>query len=260
MPRATFTRASPARVAAVVVVSPNHPTGSVLRGDDLRWLDQRCGAAGVAIVSDEVFSDYVTRAGPDPVRCVAAHPTDSLSFSLGGLSKSCGLPQLKLGWIAVGGGASVARAALERLDLIADTYLSVGTPVQAALPDLLALGARRRAAIVARITENRRTLARAIGERSPLSLLGSEGGWSAIVRVPAIRNDEEWALALLEDRHVLTQPGYFFDLDPANGAFLVLSLLPPPSTFASGVERLVSYVEHVTGSDPTRDSPMRPSR
>jgi hypothetical protein len=238
--------APPARVAAIVVVSPNNPTGSVLGRDDLLWLDGRCAAAGIALIADEVFSDFTARPGPDQIKHVAAHPTDSLTFSLGGLSKSCGLPQLKLGWIAVGGAAATAAAAISRLELIADTYLSVATPVQAALPDLLAIGARRRAAIVARIAENRAALARAIGADSPLALLGSDGGWSAIVRVPAIRTDEQWALTLLERERVLVQPGYFFEL--RGGTFIVLSLLPPVSTFTEGVRRLVALVEGATRS------------
>ncbi|MES1171899.1 MAG: pyridoxal phosphate-dependent aminotransferase [Bacteroidota bacterium] len=236
----------PERPAALVVVSPNNPTGSVLREDDLAALDQRAAATGTAIVCDEVFADYVVSATAGDnrsaagVRCAAARSTEALTFSLGGLSKSCGLPHLKLGWIVVGGPRRLVQAALDRLDLVADTYLSVGTPVQEALPDLLRVGAGVRQAITTRVADNRRALHAAIGRDSPLTLLHSEGGWSAIVRVPAVRDDEQWALALLEKDNVLCHPGYFFDM--RGGVFLVLSLLPAPDTFAEAVRRLIARV------------------
>ena len=135
-------------------------------------------------------------------------------FSLGGLSKSCGLPQLKLGWI-VAGGHDAARS-VAALELVADTYLSVATPVQTALGDLLALGAEVRAAIAARVAENRARLLAALPPESGCTLLPAEGGWSAILRVPASRTDEAWAAALATEAGVLVQPGYFFDLRGRN--------------------------------------------
>jgi aspartate/methionine/tyrosine aminotransferase len=159
-------------------------------------------------------------------------------FSLGGLSKACGLPQLKLGWIAIGGrDLARTRAALE---LIADTYLSVATPVQNALPALFALGATVRSAIATRVAENRAALAAALPRGGACSLLPTEGGWSAIIRVPATRSDEAWAAALLGEAGVLIHPGYFFDL--RGGTFLVASLLPAPSVFSDGIRRLVAQV------------------
>ena len=236
----------PNRIAALIVVSPNNPTGSVLRAEDLAALDRRCADADIALIADEVFSDFVENPSPTHVRCVAARPTRALTFSLGGLSKSCGMPQLKLGWIAVGGPATAAEAALTRLDLVADTYLSVGTPVQEALPDLLLLGATIRASIIARVAENRRILDGAIGPNSPLTVLKSDGGWSAIIRVPAIRTDEEWAVLLLQEDGVLVQPGYFFDFRGAT--VLVVSLLPACEIFAEGVRRLVARVDVLRAS------------
>jgi len=232
------------KVAALIVVSPHNPTGSVLRQDDLDALDRRCADANIALIADEVFSDFIDQPSPTHVRCVAARPTRALTFSLGGLSKSCGMPQLKLGWIAVGGPGPAAEATLANLELVADTYLSAGTPVQEALGDLLVLGATIRASITTRVAENRRALAAAIGPDSPVSVLKSDGGWSAIVRVPAIRTDEEWAILLLEEGGVLVQPGYFFDLREAT--VLVLSLLPAREVFAEGVRRLVAEVERST--------------
>lgn len=246
------------RARAAVVVSPNNPTGSVLRAGALGALDGRASAAGLAIVADEVFADYLDEAaqiegaraaaGGRPVRTLAAEPTESLTFSLGGLSKSCGLPHLKLGWIIVGGPAASAEAALQRLDLISDTYLSVGGPVQAALPDLLPLGAKLRAGIAARAARNRRRLEELTGPRrpgSPLTVLGAEGGWTAIVRVPAVRTDEEWARLLVGEHGLLVHPGYFFELTAAT--FLVLSLLPQPSVFDEGLARLVEAAESTVG-------------
>ena len=233
------------RVGALVVVSPNNPTGSVLEAAELAALDRRAAEAGFALVADEVFSDYVEQPNPTMVRCVAARSTAALTVSLGGLSKSCGLPQLKLGWMAVGGPAPIARLALERLDLIADTYLSVGTPVQAALPELFRAGAVRRGAISSRVAQNRRSLIETFGPRSPLTVLRADGGWTAIVRLPAVLTDEGWALAFLEKDGVLVYPGYFFDLRGAT--YVVVSLLPPLAIFEESIRKIAARVKEVTG-------------
>jgi aspartate/methionine/tyrosine aminotransferase len=243
-------RAQGTRPRALVVVNPNNPTGSFLKRDELARLADVAGVADLAIISDEVFAGYPTLptlptlpASPDPTRVttVAIAPemaTAGPAFSLGGLSKACGLPQLKLGWIVVGGReAARARAALE---LIADTYLSVATPVQNALPALFTLGDTVRAAIAARVAENRATLAAALPPGGVCSLLPSEAGWSAIVRVPATRSDEAWAAGLLTEAGVLLHPGYFFDL--RGGTFLVASLLPPVGLFAEATRRLLAHV------------------
>lgn len=233
------------RVCAVVVVSPNNPTGALLTEDEAAALDARCAARGAALIADEVFSDFVRRPARSHVACLAARATRVPTFSLGGLSKSCGLPQLKVGWIALGGPAPFVATTRNRLELVADTYLSVNSPAQEALPDLLRIGAGIRAKLAARLRENEGHLSRALGVRSPISFLPGEGGWSAVVRLPAIRTDEGWALALLEQAGVLVQPGFFFDLD--QGVFVVLSLLTAPDVFAAGVSRLVAYVEAMTG-------------
>jgi len=229
------------RVRAIVIVSPNNPTGSVLTTEDAAALDQRCASRAAALIADEVFADFVRRPAPFHVPCLTAHPTESLTFSLGGLSKSCGLPQLKLGWISVGGPARGARTALDRLELVADTYLSVNAATETALPDLLRGGASFRGALRPRLAINEATLARLVGPTSAVSVLPSEGGWSAILRVPAVLSDEDWVLALLERDRVLVQPGFFFDLD--GGTFLVASLLPDEETFARGMERVLRRVE-----------------
>jgi aspartate/methionine/tyrosine aminotransferase len=227
------------RARAVVLVNPNNPTGSFLKRFELPALAARCEAHGLATISDEVFAPYEVGADATRVRALAAEADFTArvpTFALGGLSKSCGLPQLKLGWIAVAGPGADATTA--RLALVADTYLSVGAPVQAAADRLLAIGRDAREAIAARVATNRARLAAALPASSPCTLLPSEGGWSALVRVPATRTDEAWAEALLVEDGVLVHPGYFFDL--RGGTYLVLSLLPPPDAFAEGVRRLVS--------------------
>jgi alanine-synthesizing transaminase len=230
------------RPRAIVVINPNNPTGSFVKREELGRLATLCGEAALTVISDEVFGPYAVGPDPDRVATLAVEPllaTAAPAFSLGGLSKSCGLPQLKLGWIVVG-GRDVARS-LTALELIADTYLSVATPVQAALGDLLALGDEVRAAIATRVARNRATLAAAVPPTSACTLLPSEGGWSAVLRVPALRTDEAWAATLLTEDGVLTQPGYFFDL--RGGTFLVLGLIPRPEVFETAVERLVARVD-----------------
>jgi alanine-synthesizing transaminase len=227
------------RARALVVVNPNNPTGSFLKRAELPALRARCEAHGLAVIADEVFAPYAARDDREQVRALAAEAAFTervLTFALGGLSKACALPQLKLGWMTLAGpGADEARA---RLELIADTYLSVGAPVQAAAARLLDLGRDGRRAVAARVATNHAQLARALPPSSSCTLLAREGGWSAIVRVPATRTDAAWAEALLADDGVLVHPGYFFDL--RGGTFLVLSLLPPTEEFAEGARRLVA--------------------
>ena len=232
------------RPRALVVVNPNNPTGSFLKRDELARLAAIAARDDLALVSDEVFAPYPFAADPTRVLTAAADPaaTDAPAvFSLGGLSKACGLPQLKLGWIVAGGRE--AERSIAALELVADTYLSVATPVQVALDDLLRLGAEVRVAISARVAGNRATLAAALPAGAGCTLLPAEGGWSAIVRLPASRSDEAWAAGLATEAGVLVQPGYFFDL--RGGTFLVVSLLPAPDVFATAVARVVAHVEAV---------------
>jgi aspartate/methionine/tyrosine aminotransferase len=225
------------RTRAVVVVSPHNPTGACLKRDERDALESLCARHGVALVSDEVFADYSFRDDARRAPSVA-HDGPALAFALGGLSKSCGLPQLKLAWTAVTGPESLRREALARLEVVADTYLSVSTPVQVAAPEILSRRDELSAPIRARLRTNLEALRAAIGPGCPATLLEPEGGWSAVVRVPATRTEEERVTRLLEERDVLVHPGYFFDFP--HEAFLVLSLLPPEDDFAEGVARVLA--------------------
>jgi aspartate/methionine/tyrosine aminotransferase len=222
------------RARAVVVVAPNNPTGSYLKRDEWAALAAWCADEGLAVVADEVFADFPLREDAARVPTLAGEGP-ALVFALDGLSKSCGLPQMKLAWTAVSGPPALRDEALARLELVADTFLSVGTPIQHAAPAILAAAPRLRRPIQERVTRNLSALRAALAG-SPATVLDAEGGWSAVVRVPATRSEDEWALLLLEEDRVLVHPGYFFDF-PAE-AYLVLSLLPETDAFAEGVRRL----------------------
>lgn len=233
---ALFGRLDP-RTRAVVIVNPNNPTGSFLKKSEADDLLPLCAARNVALISDEVFADFAR--GDDPRRLVTlAGDTRALAFSLGGLSKSCGLPQMKLGWIVVSGPRTLCDEALGRLDVIADTFLSVGTPVQRAAVEWLKRVGELQAPITARITRNATALESAVAAQPEVSLLRPEGGWSAVLRFPATATEEARTLRLLEERNVLVHPGYFFDF--SQEAFLVVSLLPRPEDFDRSVEQLLS--------------------
>ena len=223
------------RTRAVVVVHPNNPTGSFLKRDESDALVSLCARSGVAIIADEVFADFAFDDDPHRAGSFAAS-SDALCFALGGLSKSCGLPQLKLGWIAASGPSAPLDEALTRLEFVADTYLSVATPIQLALGEILARKADLQAPIKERLRRNLSALAAAAPIHPELSILDVEGGWCALLRCPATRSDEERALMAL-DEGVIVHPGHFFDLD--GGCFLVISLLCDPALFDEGLPRLL---------------------
>jgi alanine-synthesizing transaminase len=208
------------RTRAIVVVNPNNPTGSYLKPAELDALVALARKHDLAIISDEVFSDYAMEEGG--VRSLV-DVEGAVTFCLNGLSKLVGLPQMKLGWMIVNDSA-----ARERLELIADTYLSVGTPVQCGLGKLLALKSSVQGQILARVRGN---LTRMKGARHV------EGGWYAILQAPRTKSEEQWTLDLLEEHNVLVQPGYFYDFEQE--AFLVLSLLTPGEVFQEGLELLL---------------------
>ncbi len=233
---------APADTRALLVVSPNNPTGSYVSAHEVERLALLCRQRGWALVSDEVFADYPLDAAQDVTRPPTdlATRADCLSFTLAGFSKSLGLPQLKLGWIVAGGPPAVRDRALSALELIADSYLSVGTPVQVAAASLLARGADVRTAIHARTRANLTFLRQCAAGTPSCDLLRVEGGWSAVIRVPASRSEEEIVLDLLTRERVLVHPGYFFDF--ASEAYIVVSLLTPPDIFAGAVPRMLRAV------------------
>jgi aspartate/methionine/tyrosine aminotransferase len=224
-------------VRAVLAVSPNNPTGSVLTTHETDELAARCAARDAAMILDEVFADYpIGSTLPTTVRGL-----DCLTFRLGGLSKSAGLPQVKLGWIAVDGPGRLASEAIDRLEVICDTYLSVSTPAQIAAPALIDGGAAVRQQIIDRVRGNYEELRRLAASRPAIEVLDAEAGWSAVVRVPSTRSEDDLVLDLVERDGVLVHPGFFFDFP--HEAFVVVSLLPEPSTFHQGIQLLMERAD-----------------
>lgn len=227
------------RTRLLALIHPGNPTGAFLSVSEQAAVLELCASRGLPLISDEVFFDFGL--ADDPLRAgPAAASGEALAFSLGGLSKSAGLPSWKLGWIRAGGPADLRRQALAALEMVADSYLSVSTPVQRALPGALELAPRIRAAIRERVRGNLATLRAALAGVPAAELFEPAGGWAAVIRVSLPVADEELALGLLDRSGVLVQPGYFFDF--LTDDFLVLSLLPKPDRFAAGVERLAGYL------------------
>lgn len=217
------------RTRAIVHVNPNNPTGSYLKQREYQAL----ASHGLPLIADEVFADYSLREDSSRVASVSGCH-DVLTFALSGLSKTAGLPQMKLGWIVTSGPG--CREALQRLELIADTFLSPGAPVQLAAPEFLRMAADVRAQIQSRTRRNLARL-RQLAEGSAAELLDVEGGWYATIRVPRVRSEEEWIIHLIEEHGTLVQPGYFYDFD--SEAYLILSLLTAPEIFIEGAARII---------------------
>lgn len=224
--------------AVLVVVHPNNPTGSGLTDEERIRIIQLCKAYSIALISDEVFADYLWEEASLPAT-LAGDP-EILTFALGGLSKFMGLPQMKLAWIAASGPRQARTVALERLQVVADTYLSVNTPVQKALPLWLQLADEIQTQIRRRLAQNRQWLLSQTTEASGLQMFSSDGGWSAVIRIPSVEEGEGWALKLLEKEQVLIHPGYLFDFEEEN--LFVMSLLTPPDLFREGVRRLLAAI------------------
>jgi alanine-synthesizing transaminase len=230
------------RTRAILVVSPNNPTGGWLKRDELTALLGFCAEHHLALIGDEVFCDYPIDPAAGAARSVLEREETVLTIGLGGASKSLGLPQVKLGWMALKGSGALVQGALKRLELIVDTYLSVNTPVQQALPRLFdeAQGVRRQ--IRNRVLHNYHVLQQLVSYVPSCQLLRAEGGWSAVLRVPHTMPEDQRVVQLLEEDRVLVHPGYFFDF-PREG-YLVVSLLPRPDAFRSAVERVLDRLSH----------------
>ena len=264
-------------VRAVLAVSPNNPTGSVLSLEEHEALSVLCAERQTALIIDEVFADYAlggsgqSACGPSAARPASAKATavrrrfseggsrrarasgggapralrnaDSaaLTFHLGGLSKSAGLPQVKLGWILVDGPDDLVRDAMERLEVICDAYLSVSTPVQVAAPQLIEAGASIRAQILDRVRSNYEMLRSAATRHPAIEVLDAQAGWSSVLRVPSTRSEEDLVVDLVTLDGVLVHPGFFFDFP--HEAFIVVSLLAEPQVFAEAMRRVLERAD-----------------
>ena len=225
------------KTRALVVVHPNNPTGSYLGREEIARIKDICLDREIPLVSDEVFAEYYWRTSPE---CpTLAGDSSILTFSLGGLSKFLGLPQMKLGWIAATGPDNVRAMACERLEVIADTFLSVNTPVQQALPEWLKVTKKIQSYLLELMTRNRNFLSHSLPDEK-CHLLAADGGWSAVLHMSSLDNEEDFVLKLLEKEHLLVYPGYFFDFEESG--FLVLSLLQTSDNFQEGIKRLMRFM------------------
>jgi alanine-synthesizing transaminase len=229
-------RAWTTRTRALLIVSPNNPTGSCVRQHELADLAAVCATREAALIGDEVFADYLWAPTEANEMGHVLRSTEVLAFSLGGLSKTVGLPQVKLGWIAIGGPAQAVADGKARLELAADTYLSVSTPVQLSAEALLKNAAVVRLQIQARLAANLKALGARAARTPSCQVLAADGGWSAVIQVPSFQSEEDLVLALLDEHGVLAHPGYFFDFP--RESFLIVSLLTRHDEFAEGIDRV----------------------
>jgi alanine-synthesizing transaminase len=221
-----------ARTRGVIVVNPNNPTGHFVKAAELARLNELCAAREMALIADEVFLDFPL--GPEKPASFADNNA-ALTFTMSGLSKIAGLPQMKMAWLIASGPDELKIKALEKLEVIADTYLSPNAPAQLGTPVFLEQQGGFQKQLLARVRQNLKELDRQLGPQNNCSRLQVEGGWYVVLRVPATRSDEEVALTLLETRDVYVHPGHFFDF-PSDG-YLVLSLITAEEQFAEGVRR-----------------------
>ncbi len=235
----SVSRAITPETRAIIVVSPNNPTGSYIKRDELDAI----AAHGIPIIGDEVFARYSLEDDDARARSVL-EARGVLTFALSGLSKVAAMPQMKAAWIAVGGPPADVTSAMTRLELIGDTFLSVSTPIQNALPDLLRHSRATERAIVARSYANMAVARGLFAPPSAASLLHAEGGWYVTVRLPRLISEEEWVISLFEQDGVLVHPGHFFDMH--DEAYIVISLLTPETEFAEGMSRIARRVSDLS--------------
>jgi alanine-synthesizing transaminase len=222
----------------LILVNPNNPTGSYISKDELKKLNALCRKYKLAIVSDEVFFDYRIDAPEDSVSF--RNNKDVLSFTLGGLSKSLALPQMKLSWIMASGPEKELKEALNRLEIIADTFLSVNTPVQNALAKWFTWRKDIQGQIIQRLHHNY-DMVRKLTQEAAIQCLPSQGGWYATLRLTSIQSEEQWVLDLLRTQHVSVHPGYFFDFEEEG--FVVVSLLPKEDKMEQGIKKLLEFAK-----------------
>lgn len=230
-------KAATPRTRAVITVHPNNPTGSYARPDEMAALGEFCREYRAALVADEVFLDY---AHDGASRTSFISNTEALTFTLSGISKISALPQMKLAWLAVSGPDDLVQPAIGRMEVIADTYLSLNAPVQLAAPVLLEQRKSIQPVLLDRLRVNLSTLDQLIAARPAVTRLQTEGGWNAVIRVPAVQNDEELAIDLVRKVGVIVHPGHFYDF--ACDGYLVVSLIADPGDFREGVSRILQVV------------------
>jgi len=224
------------KTRAVVAVHPNNPTGQFCSADEMRRLQELCAISNIALVADEVFLDFAHDGAPRPT---FAQHSASLNFTLSGVSKICGLPQMKLAWLVASGPQSLRDDALSRLDVIADAYLSMNTPVQLAAPRLLSSRKEFQRQLLERVRTNLAELDRALARQDSCSRLEMQGGWNAVLRVPAVRSDEDLAVELVSGPGTHVHPGHFYDF-PRDG-YAVLSLITARETFREGIAKFLEF-------------------
>jgi alanine-synthesizing transaminase len=231
-----------ARTRAILLVHPNNPTGNFIGADEAEQLQAICRERHLALVVDEVFLDYEIRAANPRRKRHGSFVSgnQALTFVLSGLSKIAALPQMKIGWIAASGPDALVCAAMARLEIISDTYLSLSAPMQHALPALLGQRERMQRQLLERIEVNLAQLDERLARQNLVSRLEVEGGWYAVLRAPAVQSDEALSIRLLEEHSVLVQPGHFYEF--ADEGYLIVSLLTPAEQFAEGIRRLLACV------------------
>ena len=223
------------RTRGVIVVHPNNPTGQFCKPQEMRKLNEICAVREFAIIADEVFLDFAVKAEQ---HATFAGNTGALTFTTSGLSKICGLPQMKAAWLIVSGPGQCKTEASARIEVIADTFLSMNAPIQLAIPSLLGQRHGFQKQLLERVRGNLAELDRQLARQQSGSRLEVQGGWNAVIRVPATRSDEELALDLLATKGVYVHPGHFYDF--ASDGYLVVSLITPAAEFAKGIKLLLS--------------------
>jgi len=226
------------KTKAIVLVNPNNPTGNFLKKDDISKLNEICQQKNIVLICDEVFWDFAFDQTKEYESLV--NNEQVLTFTLGGLSKTLGLPQMKLSWIIINGPEKLVHDSIKRLEIISDTYLSVNTPTQNALARWISKKDEIQKEILTRIKQNLTFLHSQVHASSHCQFYNVEGGWYVVIKIPSMLSEEEWVLKFLEDDHVYVHPGYYFDFEQE--AFIIICLLPPPQMLQQGIERIINRI------------------
>ena len=231
-------KAVSSRTRAVVLVNPNNPTGSYVSSRERQAMNEFCGGHDLSLLVDEVFLDYAHDGCKRPSFVTNQ---EALTFTLSGVSKISGLPQMKLAWVVTSGPPEMVSAALDRMEVIADTYLSMNAPIQLAAPALLAQRKKIQPLLMDRVRQNLQEFDRQLGKQETCQRLDVEGGWYTVLRVPATQSDEDLAIEILQQASVLVHPGHFYDF--SGDGYLVLSLITPSPIFQAGIHRVLGLFQ-----------------